>query len=101
MEEDDVKGFPFLALLFVPDYPTLLPWCRSPCEGLIHCLDNAELMWSESFGVEVLSLIFFGLLFEDLKAFYKELYPCSGKPAEGLGYWNMLSSKKTPNFRAT
>lgn len=101
MGEDAGKGFPFLLQLFIPDYPTVLPWCGSPYEGLIHCLNNSELMWSESLGLEVLLLIFFGLLFEDFRAFYKELYPCSGKPPEVPGYWNMLSSKKTPNFRAT
>lgn len=75
MGEDAGKGFPFLLQLFIPDYPTVLPWCGSPYEGLIHCLNNSELMWSESLGLEVLLLIFLAFFLRTSEHFTKNCTP--------------------------
>lgn len=73
VEEDADEGFLFLLQPFFPDYPIFLFWCWSYSEELIHCLNNSQSMWCKSFELEGISLINFVPLFEDLRAFYKEL----------------------------
>lgn len=86
MGENAGKGFPFLLQLFIQDYPMLLP-----------CFP--ELMWSESFGLDLLLLICFGLCFEDLRAFYKEL-PLLWKTSRRSWVLEYIFFQKNPKLQS-
>lgn len=56
-------------------------------------------MWSESFGLEVLLLICFGLCFEDLRAFYEEL-PLLWKTSRRSWVLEYVLFKKNPKLQS-